>query len=85
MLNFLVDYADPTGADCHIAFQSNARPEQRRLVAKEIIRYLKAQGCTPKVIARLPGDYTPEELEHVGKYGPPASLLPLSGTYEFIS
>lgn len=85
MLNFLVDYVDPTGVDWHTSFQANAGRQHRRLAAVEICRHLKAEGCTPTLIASIPGDYTLEELERICKKGPPSNLLPLRVTFELIN
>ena len=65
-------------------YQVNAGREHHRLAAAGISKQLKAEGCTPELIARIPGDYTPKELELLCENGLPKSLSPLHGTYEFI-
>ena len=85
MLNFLVDYLDPAGADWHTSFQSNAGRQHRRLVAKEICRYIKAKGCTTQQVTCIPGEYTLNELEQLCENGLPRCLSPLRGTLEIIN
>lgn len=56
-------------------YQVNAGREHHRLAAEEICKRLKAEGCTPGLIARIPGEYIPKELEELCKNGLPQSLL----------
>ena len=85
MLNFLVDYLNPAGVETHITYQANAGRQHRRLAAVEICRRLKAEGCTPTLIASIPGEYSLEELEQLCKKGPPSNLLPLRVTFELVN
>ena len=84
MLNFFVGYFDPAGVAMHRVFQSNGGREHHRSAAVEIIRRLNAEGCTPGLIARIPGDYSLKELEQLCENGLPQSLSPLHGTYEYL-
>ena len=65
-------------------YQVNAGREHHHLAAEKICKQLKAEGCTPGLVARIPGDYTPKELEELCKNGLPQSLSPLHGTYEYL-
>lgn len=84
MLNFFVGYFDPAGVATHRVFQSNGGREHHRSVAVEIIRRLNAERCTPRLIVRIPGDYSLKELEQLCENGLPQSLSPLHGTYEYL-
>ena len=75
MLNFFVGYFDPAGVAMQRTYQVNAGREHHRLAAEEICKRLKAEGCTPGLIARIPGEYIPKELEELCKNGLPQSLL----------
>ena len=84
MLNFFVGYFDPTGVATQRVFQSDGGREHHRSAAVDIIRRLYAEGCTPGLITRIPGDYSLKELEQLCENGLPQSLSPLHGTYEYL-
>jgi hypothetical protein len=84
MLNFFVGYFDPAGVAMERTYQVNTGREHHRLAAAEISKQLEAEGCTPELIARIPGDYTPKELEQLCENGLPRGHSPLCGTLEII-
>lgn len=84
MLNYFVGYFDPAGVAMQRTYQANAGREHHRLAAAEISKQLKAEGCIPELIVRIPGDYSLTELEQLCENGLPQSLSPLHGTYEYL-
>ena len=75
MLSFFVSYFDPNGVPKQRIYQVNAEREHHHQAAVKVCTSLESEGCSPDIIAHIPGEYSPKELEELCKNGLPQCLL----------